>query len=68
MDPNEALKRARKATARIRELQDKDPEALTKEEAEEHEQEHENLVESFEALDGWLSNGGFLPTGWKAGR
>jgi hypothetical protein len=66
MDPNEALKRARKAAARIRELQDK--EDLTKEEAEEHEQEHENLVESFEALDGWLSGGGFLPAAWKAGR
>lgn len=66
MDPNETLERARRAAARIRELQDKDD--LTKEEVEEHEQEHENLVEHFEALDGWLSRGGFLPGAWNVRR
>lgn len=25
----------------------------------------ERAIELFEALDGWLSNGGFLPTDWQ---
>jgi hypothetical protein len=57
MDPNEALKNARATLALLRATFDdgRDDElvepALT-------------LADAFEALDGWLSNGGFSPTAW----
>jgi hypothetical protein len=56
MDPNEALKNAREAAARI----------LTMSNAERPEGEDANdLAEAFEALDGWLTGGGFPPDAWK---
>jgi hypothetical protein len=51
MDPDTALDRMRAAAARIldREVVDQDA---------------DDLAEAFEALDGWLRAGGFLPQSW----
>jgi len=54
MDPNEALRRARAALARI-------DESITPTEG-----DIGDLANAFEALDGWLTGGGFLPDAWKA--
>lgn len=53
MDPNQALKNARKALARFR--------------ADETTEQDDNaceLVDAFEALDEWLTKGGFMPDAW----
>ena len=55
MDPNEALRRAREATRKVFE---------TIEGGSELRFASEDLAEAFEALDGWLSKGGFLPESW----
>lgn len=52
MDPNEALKQAREAVARLKRGNEID-DAI-------------DLAEAFEALDMWLTNGGFLPEAWHA--
>lgn len=54
MDPNEALKQAREA------LQTWDN-SLDRDEARDA---AEQLARTFEALDQWLSRGGFLPNAW----
>lgn len=54
MDPNAALATIRKLTA-------KGQSRLGYSEIEE-------LLDAIEALDGWLSQGGFLPDGWAEGR
>jgi hypothetical protein len=54
MDPNEALKNVREMSRR-----------LNADEFEVDSGDAMALVEAFEALDGWLSNGGFLPDAWK---
>ena len=54
MDPNEALKRIRtivNESSRTGDLPDSD--------------QTETLLESIEALDAWLSHGGFLPKAWE---
>lgn len=51
MDPNEALKNARKAAKRIVDDDSNTAEA-------------QEFAETFLALDGWLSKGGFLPIAW----
>jgi hypothetical protein len=60
MDPNEALRNAREALSRMRhELsfsQARDWNTI--------EEKAEDLADAFEALDGWLSKGGFLPSAW----
>lgn len=60
MDPNKALKKARAALAKVRAWQD--------EEGETSPEAAEDLVDAFEALDGWLSKGGFLPQAWEGNR
>ncbi len=54
MDPNEALKQIRAIvteSARTGDLPDSD--------------QVETLLERVEALDNWLSHGGFLPKAWE---
>lgn len=58
MDPNETLVSIRALTAKIIELSDKDDEDLAIEGLE--------LAEAAQALDEWLTKGGFLPSAWKA--
>lgn len=52
MDPNQVLKNARASVARI-------DESITP-----SEEDVAALADAFEALDDWLSRGGFLPTEW----
>ena len=58
MDPNEALRLIRLTIAQMR--VDESP-AVKMAHAEE-------IVEYFEALDGWLKNDGFLPADWQRHR
>lgn len=53
MDPNKVLKKARAKAERI--LNDDSNTA-----------EAQAFAEHFQALDEWLSNGGFLPEDWRA--
>ena len=56
MDPDTALENAREALAvYARRYRDKGT-GLS---------EADDLADAFEALDGWLSRGGFLPDAWK---
>jgi len=56
MDPNTALQNAREALARR--------EAAYSDRSTEENSAADDLAESFEALDAWLSKGGFLPAEW----
>jgi hypothetical protein len=58
MDPNEALKNARHAGLDLRRERDGGN-------CEDIHTAADDLAEAFEALDGWLSKGGFLPDAWK---
>jgi hypothetical protein len=61
MDPNAALDTIREAATNLRaQLDSDDPSSSA------IEQEAGWLAEHFEALDGWLLKGGFLPDEWKA--
>lgn len=55
MDPNEALKRARIASAKWRKANFNSTEELAA---------GMELADSFEALDDWFSRGGFPPKDW----
>jgi hypothetical protein len=57
MDPDAALATARSALAAIRAGEDSHGEHMT--------DAKDDLVDAFEALDGWISRGGFLPAAWK---
>jgi hypothetical protein len=57
MDPNEALRRLRAAIARARQLADGDSNDAEIEAWQE-------VGEYVQALDDWLSKGGFLPNAW----
>jgi hypothetical protein len=57
MDPQAALNYARKAASGV--LDDMDHERATDPD------DVQRLAESFQALDHWLSRGGFLPSDWK---
>lgn len=57
MDPNEALYRIRTAVAVINARVDEGAEVVSVELA-------SHLAKHFEALDGWLASGGFLPRSW----
>lgn len=59
MDPNETLRRIREAVARWTELEGKGPEWQA-----ERTLIAAELIEHVEALDGWLTRGGFLPWAW----
>lgn len=57
MDPDANLKELRELAQRVLYSVDPDP----------HPQDVERLAELVEALDGWLSNKGFLPAAWRRG-
>jgi hypothetical protein len=61
VDPDQALKNAREAAQRYRASNEVEGERNGSEAA-------FDLVDAFEALDGWLSKGGFLPEDWAKGR
>lgn len=61
MDPDAALRVARE---RARELLERGADASSLDVA----NAADELAEAFDALDGWLSRGGFLPDAWSAGR
>jgi hypothetical protein len=56
MDPDEALKQIREVVSKIR----NDETARTLDAY----AELETITDAFEALDDWLSSGGFLPKDW----
>lgn len=58
MDPDEALARAREASQRYVSVTTPDARELAA----------RDLVEAFDALDQWVSRGGFLPAAWGADR
>jgi hypothetical protein len=55
MDPNATLERMRAAQHSLRTRQASDPD---------HVQAFSEIADCAEALDGWLSRGGFLPDAW----
>jgi hypothetical protein len=55
VDPEQALKNARDACERIVETE---PGTVARDDA------AADLAEAFDALDSWLSRGGFLPRDW----
>ena len=55
MDPDQALKNARAALARVREAK----------ESREVSEAADELADAFEALDGWLTSAGFAPKDWR---
>ena len=57
MDPNQCLKELLELLEKYREQKDR----LSREDV-------QDLVIPIEALDGWISRGGFLPTAWDANR
>jgi hypothetical protein len=63
MDPEAALRNARSALKGIREQQDHPDEAGGPVPFG-HDDDAHALADAFEALDGWLSKGGYLPQPW----
>jgi len=59
VDPNAALRDARKALAEWREADSKGRDTTLA---------AEDLAAAFDALDGWLSKAGFLPVAWQGNR
>lgn len=59
MDPNETLRMARTAAAAITSAIDNEEDVQFG--------NVERLAEAFEALDEWLSKGGFVPDAWRRG-
>jgi hypothetical protein len=57
MDPNEALSNLRAAAERVNASLDAEQPV--------DEDDARELADAAQALDGWLSRGGFLPDGWK---
>ena len=57
MDPNEALKKARAALTACRKANDEGRYDDERDEA-------ESALSHFEALDEWLTKGGFMPDAW----
>lgn len=66
MDPDTALEQAREYVAEINALWDACPEEgeFTEEQQRELADKAIELAQRFEALDGWLTNGGFPPKPW----
>lgn len=60
MDPDAALLRFRRAYTEARKTSDENGTV--------HPQVLEELISTAEALDTWLSNGGFLPEDWRKER
>ena len=61
MDPNAALNNLRLHIEQLKKLIDSDESP----ENEDLECLANDVVDNFEGLDNWLSNGGFLPKSWK---
>jgi hypothetical protein len=67
MDPNQALIDAREAT-KVLFAEPADPDhGYTDKEQDAREDAAWQLREAFDALDGWLCKGGFLPDAWTKG-
>jgi hypothetical protein len=67
MDPNETLKQLRSNVAAALQLADdyeKDPDAASAEDAEDAIGLLDVIAQQVEALDQWLTRGGFLPAAW----
>jgi hypothetical protein len=54
VDPDEALKKVREALKYYRAMK-----------AERNDEPGDDIADAFEALDQWLSKGGFLPDDWR---
>ena len=69
MDPDEALKNARKALSRLRTLESMRLDTGLSDEpeigADDARELLSELADAFAALDQWLSAGGFLPRAWR---
>jgi len=65
MDPNENLREQRRIVTEINRLADGDEGCFTIDEMAEKAQ---RLAELVEAMDQWISRGGFLPREWSRGR
>lgn len=63
MDPDANLKEQREIATRM--LRRIDREILTLDERDGHETDSERLAELAQALDEWLTKGGFLPAAWQ---
>jgi hypothetical protein len=60
MDPNATLEEMRTLSAKMRkDYEDPDGNGIDQDDA-------NRLAELVEAMDGWLSKGGFLPAAWKS--
>jgi hypothetical protein len=71
MDPNETLAQLRSNVAAALQLADdyeKDPDAISSEDGEAAVGLLDVIAQEFEALDRWLSRGGFRPRDWSAAR
>ena len=66
MDPNEALKVLRETMPRLRQWAEADEWSVAPTDLSQHDADLELVVECFEALDGWLSKDGFLPSDWES--
>ncbi len=67
MDPNEALRKLRYMVVRTL-AGPEEPEALNDDElAEWWQGQADGLAQQFDALDSWLSRGGFPPEEWREG-
>ena len=60
MDPNEALLSIRRSVAAYLRM-----EVDNNTEIGDQDWDIDNIVENFQALDGWLTKGGFLPNDWQ---
>jgi hypothetical protein len=60
MDPNATLEQLRQAVQRYRDWQDNGD----VDSALEAVQAGEDMADLFDALDGWMGSGGFLPAAW----
>ena len=65
MDPDAALQNMRKAVTHLKKSPKDRDHGFTVSEENEREWAWNQLAESFEGLDEWLSNKGFLPFDWR---
>jgi hypothetical protein len=64
MDPDEALKNARTALKNYRELESFEQKTNNERDRDLEIMCADDMFDAFEALDGWLSKGGFPPKAW----
>jgi hypothetical protein len=65
MDPNEALRKIRAAVREIRSIDGMSAEELEQADLSWYLATANSLVEHVEALDNWITYGGFLPDDWR---